>query len=370
MRLCCIAGLAFLLLAQTVSAVEILRVQPDRLIFDPHKGETWKLRFHLSSAATVTLNLYDERDHQVRAVQSKDRLPPGDQALTWDGRNTQGHIVAAEAYHYTLQARGSDGVAVVYDITDLTGHDDITVRAVHWLPDKHTIQYQLPKAARVKLRVGLQDKGPYLGTLVDWAPRPAGLNTEHWDGKDASGMMDLTHHPKFDIVAMAYALSDNTVIVGPPVARPALPTAVAHPVVRTPTREFKPKIYAPYLLSFDTRGDFAALLRLPGRVPHNKQGMPVVSGVVPLRFDAEALRRAEVLSRRIEAVFFVDGLYTFEAETGFIPMTMNWDARHVNPGVHYLTVNLRGYLGNFGVATLRVYVEPEATNLSTTDAKH
>ena len=54
-----------------------------------------------------------------------------------------------------------------------------------------------------------------------------------------------------------------------------------------------------------------------------------------------------------------DGIFVFENETGFLPMTWNWDSTSVNPGTHYLTANLRGYEGNFGIATLKVDVERE-----------
>ena len=49
-------------------------------------------------------------------------------------------------------------------------------------------------------------------------------------------------------------------------------------------------------------------------------------------------------------------LPVFENETGFLPMTWNWDTSNASPGIHYLTANLRGYEGNFGMATVKVRV--------------
>lgn len=63
------------------------------------------------------------------------------------------------------------------------------------------------------------------------------------------------------------------------------------------------------------------------------------------------------MARRFEPVFFVDGQFAFENEVGFVPMTWNFDPRSLNEGEHYLTVNLRGYEGNFGIATLKVLVQ-------------
>jgi hypothetical protein len=37
-------------------------------------------------------------------------------------------------------------------------------------------------------------------------------------------------------------------------------------------------------------------------------------------------------------------------------MTWNFDPAALNEGEHFLTVNLRGYEGNFGMATVKVWI--------------
>jgi len=41
-------------------------------------------------------------------------------------------------------------------------------------------------------------------------------------------------------------------------------------------------------------------------------------------------------------------------------MTWTWEPRDANPGLHYLTANVRGYDGHFGMATLPVVLQREA----------
>jgi hypothetical protein len=107
----------------------------------------------------------------------------------------------------------------------------------------------------------------------------------------------------------------------------------------------------------DERGDFKVHLTMPGDLPRTSTGVPIVSTTVPVRLDVAAQDRVRALARRFEPVFFVDGLFAFENEVGFVPMTWNFDPATLNEGEHFLTVNLRGYEGNFGMATLKVFIK-------------
>jgi len=78
---------------------------------------------------------------------------------------------------------------------------------------------------------------------------------------------------------------------------------------------------------------------------------------VPLRVSVDDADLASVLNERCEAVFYVDGRLVFENQVSFLPMTWTWDPGNAS-GVHYLTANLRGYDGHFGIQTVKVYVAP------------
>ena len=74
----------------------------------------------------------------------------------------------------------------------------------------------------------------------------------------------------------------------------------------------------------------------------------------------ESEDRTRILAERFETVFYLDGRYEFENEVGFLPATWVWDPEGANEGVHYLTGNLLGYEGHFGIATVKVYVSAGA----------
>lgn len=114
-------------------------------------------------------------------------------------------------------------------------------------------------------------------------------------------------------------------------------------------------MYAHAQQPLEARSDIAVRLVLPpGLAKHPDGGSIVSEGRVPVRLEIDPKDLERALSRRFEPVFFVDGQFAFENEVGFVPMTWIWDASTVNDGEHFLTVNVRGYEGNFGIASVKV----------------
>jgi hypothetical protein len=220
------------------------------------------------------------------------------------------------------------------------------------------LSYVLDRPARVSVRVGLNDGGPLLRTLLDWVVRPAGLQQESWDGKDTSNVLDLAKHPRLSVSVQAFALPDNSILVG---AAPGKVTLISDLDANAPRREKTSnalkRMYAHGQQPLDERGDFKVHLTMPNNLPRTPAGLPIVSATVPVRLEVAAHDRERALSRRFEPVFFVDGQFAFENEVGFVPMTWNFDPSALNAGEHFLTVNLRGYEGNFGMATVKVLVQ-------------
>jgi hypothetical protein len=340
--------------ASSQPAVVIAQVRTDRLVIDPGKSESVAVKFNLSTPSDVTLSIHDGRNRVVfqREVEA---LGVGDREVTWDGRDHKGKIVPPEAYSYVLTARSAKGSSS-HDLTDLTGGQRIEARDVRWDAEAGLIRYYLDKPARVNLRLGLED-GPYLGTVVDWVPRTAGEHAEQWDGKDASGVLDLAGNPALRPVVSAYTLPDNTLFVGAP---PRTIQFVAEKDTLA-LRQEKPAVRKQIANStqqpLDTRGDVQATLVPVGDFKQDEQGRWVVSGLVPFRVDVADADRERVVQRRFEAVYYVDGVFTYENELGYLPMTWKWDSSKFNPGEHFVTLNIRGYEGNFGAATVKVLVE-------------
>jgi len=324
-----------------------------------------RIVFRLSAPARVSLRIYDGRDLLIRSIDSTGTLQPGDNRLAWDLRDQAGRPVPPEAYRYTLVGESGDGEVVEHDLTDFTAGDDVRATEVSWDPQEKLIRYRLPVPSRVNVRVGLADNGPLLRTVLDWVVRDAGPQQQSWDGYGASGVLDLSDHPKLQIAVDAFALSENVILVGPPTDRVrSIADLPWGEIRRNVKRRDKKRMHFHRQQPLEERGDFSISLILPTDLPRSPDGVPIVSGILPVRLDIAAEDRARALERRFEPVFFIDGTFALENEIGFLPMTWRWDTRRVNEGVHFLTANLRGYDGNFGMATIRVVVARADRNSS------
>ena len=155
----------------------------------------------------------------------------------------------------------------------------------------------------------------------------------------------------------AFSLSRNTIIVGPRADKVELIQDLA-PRQRSAAKEEGPRRMHAYAAQrIEARRDFPIELRVPETLERDPDGLPVVKERVPVRIEVGPENLARIANERFEAVYFLDGGFLFETEAGFLPVTFSWDPAGVNPGVHYLTANLRGYEGHFGIATIRVRVQ-------------
>ena len=355
------AAATSLMLAARVAGAEILDVSHRPEGFDPRSGKSVAVRFRLSEPAGVTLSIFDARDLVIRTVASSGSLSTGDHQIEWDGRDERGELVPPEAYTYALEARGANGKVWQWDVAAFGG-SPVDVTDLVWDAAAGEVRYRLPNPARIRIRLGLENGGPLLRTLIDWVPRMRGNHAEPWDGRDASGVLALAHHPTLVLDGRAFELPQNTIFVNPPAAesrfianlprdakRRAQPPAPAH------------RMFDYALQAAEQRGDFPITLSLPKDLRRTADGVPIVHEAVPVRLEASGSALARASDERSETVFFVDGDFVFERETGFLPMTWTWDPKGHAPGLHHLTANVRGYEGHFGLGTTLVWVEATAS---------
>lgn len=339
-------------------ALEITHVQHEPAAFDPSKGQKAKVRFHLSEPARVRVRIFDGRNLQVREIAPARALPAADQTVTWDGKDSRGRRVPPEAYVYTIEAQNAAGELVEWDLSDHTGGNAVELKQVEWNPDKGSISYIATKLARVNVRVGIKSHGPLLRTVVDWAPRTAGGHTEAWNGKDASNVLDVSRDPDLEIAATGFSLSDNTILVLPePRTVKLIEDLPAPRVERKLKKTVAPKMYAHQQQAADQRRDFPLTLLLPSDVKVARDGIPIIRGPVAVRLEVPKSDALRALNERFEAVFFIDKQFVFETEVGFLPLTWQWNPDGVADGIHYISANVRGYDGHFGMATIRVRFE-------------
>jgi len=336
--------------------LEIASVYHEPKTFEPQKQQKVEIHFTLSTKAQVTVNIFDDRDYLVKKIPTS--RAQGAQIVHWDGKDMAGHIVPAEAYRYTIEAKGASGEKAEYDTSDITGGITLKAKNIAWDKNKKVVSYQLPEPARAIIRIGIQNRGPLMKSLLEWSPRSAGFQEEAWDGMDASGVINLSTHPKLEISVDAYNLSDNSIIVGSTTSRTQYITNMSWGKTKRKVKhKRKKKMFAHVQQSAETRNDLDVKLVLAGEYKKNKTDLAIVSGIVPIRLEVSGKDQGRLLERGFEPIFFIDGIYMQENEMGFLPVTWQWDTRKVTEGEHFITGNIRSYEGNFGTATLKVYVK-------------
>lgn len=336
--------------------VEISGVYHEPELFEPLKQQKVEIHFTLSENAQVAVKIFDDRDYLIKKITSKRKK--GAHKVSWDGKDMSKHNVPPEAYRYTIEATGSIGQRVEYDVSEITGGKTLSVKNISWDKEKKTVRYQLPEAARVIVRIGIQNRGPLMQSLLDWSPRNGGFHNEAWDGMDASDVVNLESHPKLDISVDAYSLSDNSIIVGPNSSKAQYIKELSWGKTRRKIKQIPgKKMYAHAQQPAESRGDLSVKLVLAGEYTKNKKGLAITSGIVPVRLEVAEKDQARLLERGFEPVFFLDGIYVHENEMGFLPVTWLFDTSKVAEGEHFVTGNIRSYEGNYGTATLKVYVK-------------
>lgn len=339
--------------------LRITDVSVDRDRIDAAKGETSGVHYTIDAQAQVKLQIYEGRDALI-FENTPVAVDKGDHKLEWDGKDATGTPVPSGAYQYVLSARNAKG-SVIYDLTDLTGGEALIIPDVKWDPQIGKVTFRLTQPARINLRFGL-NQGPYMRTVVDWVARDIGEQSIAWDGWDASHVINLAKHPLSAPTIRAYTLPQNTIFVGADVD--ALKFVAMKPLgMRQKTsKPEKTRMFFHTDQPLDTRGDVPVDLALVGNQRRDLEGRFIVSGVVPVRLNVPTSYRARVMERRFEPAFYTDGIFVFETEIGVLPITWQWDSTQVNNGEHYLTANIRGYEGNYGAATLRVWVQQPGQN--------
>lgn len=338
-----------------VWAVEITRVYHQPVKFNSEKNKPVTLHFNLSEPSEVTVNIYDDRDMLIREIY-KNNLSAGEQSLTWHGKDQSKRLVPPEIYRYTIHAKGKDGKIVEHDVSDHTGGNKVKIKDIKWNVKKKQFEYTLKQAARILLRVGLKNDGPLLANVLNWLPRASGTHIEKWNGMDASDIIELSKHPKMEIDIQAYSLSNNSILVDSKNTKSRFIDIEWPQQKRKRKKTQNKRMIAAHQQDPETRGDYLVSLVLPDALDKTKKGVPIVTGELPVMLTIDQSKASIALDRRAEPVFFIDGQFAFENEVGFLPMTWILNTNTLNEGEHYLSVNLRGYEGNFGLATIKIHV--------------
>ena len=340
--------------AQSSSPLVIRRVGLDSKTINPSEEQTVTLSFEVTKPAKIQVHLYDRLGHEVRSFDLSD-VQAGKHSITWDGYKYNGHLASGDIFLYVIEA--DDGqTEVIYNPAKETGVK--IVKAQQFTLDRKTgtFEYVLPNTCMIRLRTGLKN-GMLARNLIDWQPCTAGRHTYKWDGKDESGLMDLSNHPELDINLVCCTLPGNTIIF----AGPTKPFESSAKYIRPEGGGdkdpwFRKGKYLHYTHDPSSCHEPKFTVSFPNSKRHKEEEIPVVSDTAKVRIELDQRDVRYLINKRFEIMLYVDGVYFFEMEEGSSPLTFNWNTKGLRKGLHILTVNIMSYDGHIGVVSSRIIV--------------
>ncbi|VAW47770.1 hypothetical protein MNBD_GAMMA03-1553 [hydrothermal vent metagenome] len=187
------------------------------------------------------------------------------------------------------------------------------------------IQYTLPHAAWVRLRIGIKNGGALLTHILDWEFRAPGNHMEQWDFKNQTGDVYFGQRKDFIIVFRALAVEDKRNISW----------QMINGYHKTPKID----------------------VFFPQSIGKTKDGHPIVKGVAPIRVMVHKEDNRWLTETKFEVGLYIDQAFLMEDEEGRNPFTYQWNTEGLREGLHTITVNVLGYQGEAGTKSVRVFVE-------------
>jgi flagellar hook assembly protein FlgD len=333
---------------------EITKVKLESKIIDFTKSEKALLSFEITKDADVSVTFYNELGQEVQQL----KIPAakaGPHSIEWDGKDAQGKPVAGKVVLYVIEAVNADGRKTTYSPAKRTGGLEVKASDYSFYAKTGKIEYVLPKTCMVRIRAGLKD-AVLVRTILDWEPQTAGRHILTWDGKDEGGLVDIGSHPDLELNLACYTLPANTIIVSGQVI--PLPESGQG-------GKFEKALWAregKYLhYSHDPRNchEPKFTISFPQHKKTNEEGLPILSGKVPIRIEVDPNDIRYMTNKRFEIVFYIDGVFLFEMEEGTSPFTCHWDTKGFSKGPHTMTVNLISYDDHIGVLNKKIIVGDE-----------
>lgn len=338
--------------------------EPVPSVFEPAKNELLRVPVRLEVPGTVVLEVRSGDDDLVRRMAPR-KLPPGDHRLEWDGRDDKGGLVPDEAYHLVLECQCGGTEPVVLDPRETTG-GHLLEKVKPILSPDGKVAFDVPVPSRVLVRVGMKG-GAMMRALENWRPRAAGRASIDWNGRDASEVTRLIGQEGLTVLVSGYTLPDQTVItrgnrqLDYSAYREARgwdqPSARLQDLrLERNGKRLARQSRLPLSLLRDPRTSLVVI----GGDKRDPDGAIRVNGPIEFKVDVAAQDKWPLEQSLYEVSFFLDQQFVSEEETGYTPLNWRWDPAGLAPGLHVMTVNVSGYWGHVGVASVLLRVEDKA----------
>jgi len=358
------ALLMVVLISTSLFSKEIISFSPyEKSEFSPSRKQNFIIPFILNEKAEVFIEIYTADGNKIRTLYSKKVLAKGKHSLSWNGKDDRNITVPNEAYTVVLNAKNTKGVTTIDPRSYSGGEIETNLQTKVTLEGK-TI-YHLSKPSRVLIRAGIKD-GPMMRSLINWVPKPAGKNVQHWNGYDEDKVVNVFKTKRYGVIVVAFSLPEYSIVT---TGNKELTFAQYSKnnnfkFKQTPKKErliqrAKKGISPHYYSSRITDKDPKINLHFPKNVKKTKDGVAVFknNNAIPIKVTMPTEDEELIEQSKYEVSFFIDFDFKSEEELGFMPITWLWSPNGLKKGKHILTVNVSGFDGQVGVENIEFLIQ-------------
>lgn len=335
---------------QSSGSFKIHRVKLDQKSFNPSENEVVKVSFEVTRDSGVVIFIFDQLGRKVWQ-DTMSNCKAGRSVFNWDGRSLSGNIAEGDVFLYAIEATDKDGVKVLYNPVANTGGVEAAPMEFDTSVDGE-IEFVLPKTCMVRIRPSIVN-GPFFNPIVKWKPYTAGRHTVKWDGKDNSGMINLSSNKNIRYQIDCYTLPSNTIIFDSSTV---------------PLRQLQDSNSENRSVIWSTKGKCMYYVQNPidctpakfaveylGR-PLTKEGVPVLSGNIHIKIDIAKEDLQRLINSRFGLTVYLDGVYIHGIDETTSPVTFDIDTNIFSKGIHLLTYNIISYDDHIRSLTQKIIV--------------
>ncbi|OZS45575.1 hypothetical protein [Photobacterium sanguinicancri] len=321
--------------------------------FNPSDTNVFHFSIDIHQKVLLEVSIVSTDRDVVKTIYPLKLTQKGTLTLAWDGKDELGVVVPDEAWFPVIRYvyEGDE-----YTVTPMDNSGGEILQSIPIVfQSREQLNITLDQPARLLVRAGLKS-GAMLKTISDWRPLVSGTHLIHWDGLDTSGVYPFTESEDFAVMATAFALPEHAIMTW---GNASIDYVQWHKLRgysehvadrranikqsrdgKTLSKVFFKPMYLPrdprVTVYFDTRRQASA---------NNELAF--------VQVDIPKEDRGIVEKSLFEVGFFINGQFVSEEEQGYVPFVWQFNPNEYPKGDHYLTVNISGFDGQVGVATVK-----------------
>lgn len=330
-----------------------VQVSPDHLDFT--NNTQIQISWHQAVVGIVKVMICDLDGNIVRILVDSEEKASGTHTTFWDGKEVNGLTCPVGVYLPIIKIKTDRGQIDTYNSTRVAWGTELSLESLVYDANRQVITFNLPQPALCRMRIGKAQGGPCYGTLLNWVPRPAGINTVPWTVKDARSVFDVGENANMTFSLVAFALPQNALLLTGSSQGSYPENAKYRRFPIHPAHGERICMHANHRRK--ACRDFAVTVKLQDS-KRKWRGQSALNGKVGITITMVKDELYKTMKReKFEIYLYVDNQFIIEEKRNDIPANIVLDTTKLSNGYHYVTVGLSTLDDHIGSDTIKIRVD-------------